>query len=60
MFSSAAESRQLFLDFLDATAMVLIDQRKIVVRFQTQAGSLYLEKTGKMPVLPESPMNNLG
>ena len=25
-----------------------------------QASSLYLEKTGKMPVLPESPMNNPG
>jgi len=41
-----AKSRQLFLDFIDATARILLDQRTIVVRFQKRAHNPLLVAAG--------------
>jgi hypothetical protein len=41
-----AKSRQLFLDFVDATARIRLDQRTIVVRFQKRAHNPLLVAAG--------------
>ena len=41
-----AKSQQLFLDFIDATATVLLDERTVVVRFQKRAHNPLLVAAG--------------
>jgi len=41
-----AQSRQLFLDFIDANATVLLDERTVVVRFQKRAHNPLLVAAG--------------
>jgi len=41
-----AKSRQLFLDFIDAQAMLLLDERNLVVRFQKRAHNPLLLAAG--------------
>ena len=42
----AAKSRHLFLDFIDATATILLDERTVVVRFQKRAHNPLLVAAG--------------
>jgi len=41
-----AKSRQLFLDFIDATATILLEERTVVVRFQKRAHNPLLVAAG--------------
>ena len=41
-----AKSQQLFLDFIDASATVLLDERTVVVRFQKRAHNPLLVAAG--------------
>ena len=44
-----AQSRQLFLDFIDANATVLLDERTVVVRFQKRPTTLFWSQPALTP-----------